>query len=147
MRFFFFFTFTLLLQVSFLTALFSPGFLSPDLPLVLLLTKAYMRGRETVLWAVFGGAFMDILTDTLGLNLTLYTLSVYLFVLVCEKFISRDVITFTVFASGVVLLKRLIALLMMGSKYSFEVSLWVFFFSWSFEAFTLFILYFLYMRR
>lgn len=147
MRFALAFLSVLSFQVLVLHTLFIPGFLSPDLLLVLLLTKAYLSGREAVLWAVLGGALLDIVTDTLGLNLSLEVLSVYLFVLIYERFIFRSALVFVVPASLMLLVKKVTALLMMRFKFSFDVSPHTILVSWTFEILVLLAVYFLYIRR
>lgn len=135
------------LQVTILHGIFKPGFLAPDLLLVLLLSRACLIGRDAVLWAALGGSLLDALTDTLGLNLSLYVLSVYLFLLVYEKFLFRNLLIFVLPSSVVLFMKKLLALMMMRSKFSFEVSYQSFLLSWFIEILTVLGLYFIYFRN
>jgi len=137
----------ILLEAVFLQVLLKPGFLAPDLLLVLLLVKAYTSGRVAILWAMFGGALLDMLTDTLGLNLALEVLSLYLFLLASERFLFRTALTFLLPAAAVFLLKKLAAILLMKSKFSFEVSPALFVFAWTVEMLLISGIYFLYLRR
>lgn len=147
MRYALLFFLVVLVQVVFLHGLFRPGFLAPDLLLVLLLAKTYLTGRDAVLWAVLGGALLDVLTDTLGLNLSLYTLSVYLFYLVYERFIFRSLLVFLVPSSFILLLKKLLALLMMRFRFSFEASFQTFLTAWVVELLLAAGLYLFYLKR
>jgi len=137
----------LFFEAAVLQTLFRPGFIAPDVLLIALLSRAYLLGRSTVLWAIFGGALLDLMTDTIGLNLALETLSVYLFLLIYERLLFRTVLTYTVPAALVLLLKKSLALAMMRSKFSFELSFTVFVFSWLVEIALLIAIYFLYLRR
>jgi len=110
-------------QTSFLQVFFSPGFVAPDLLLIALLSKAYLTGRDAVLWAFFGGAFLDIMTDTLGLNLALETLAVYLFVLMNEKIFFKTWLTYLTGVGVSLMLKKVLSLVLMSMKFSFSFSL------------------------
>ncbi len=147
MRYALLFLVAIFLQVVFLHGLFKPGFLAPDLLLIVLLSRAYLIGRDAVLWAILGGSLLDILTDTIGLNLSLYVLSVYLFSLVYERFLFKSFLVFVLPSSVVLLTKKLLALLMMRSKFSFEASFQTFALSWLIEVFAVVGLYFIYLRR
>ena len=147
MRYALLFLVAIFLQVVFLHGLFKPGFLAPDLLLIVLFSRAYLIGRDAVLWAILGGSLLDILTDTIGLNLSLYVLSVYLFSLVYERFLFKSFLVFVLPSSVVLLTKKLLALLMMRSKFSFEASFQTFVLSWLIEVFTVVGLYFIYLRR
>ncbi|MDQ7037970.1 MAG: rod shape-determining protein MreD [Aquificota bacterium] len=109
-------------QTSLLQVFFSPGFVAPDLLLIALLSRAYLTGRDAVLWAFFGGALLDIMTDTLGLNLALETLSVYLFVLMNEKIFFKTWLTYLTGAGFSLLLKKVLSLVVMSVKFSFSFS-------------------------
>jgi len=137
----------ILTEVVLLQALFKPGFIAPDLVLLLLLAKAYTSGRGAILWAIFGGALLDLLTDTVGLNLALVVLSLYLFLLIMERFLFRSALTFLLPAGLALLSKKLGAILLMRSKFSFEVSTTLFLVSWAVEILLLSGIYFLYLRR
>ncbi|EDP75172.1 hypothetical protein [Hydrogenivirga sp. 128-5-R1-1] len=147
MRYTVLFVVLLFFEAAVLQTLFRPGFIAPDVLLIALLSRAYLLGRSTVLWAIFGGALLDLMTDTIGLNLALETLSVYLFLLIYERLLFRTVLTYTVPAALVLLLKKSLALAMMRSKFSFELSFTVFVFSWLVEIALLIAIYFLYLRR
>ena len=147
MRYALLFLLVVLIQVVFLHGLFRPGFLAPDLLLIVLLAKTYIAGRNAVLWAVLGGTLLDVFTDTLGLNLSLYTLSVYVFYLVYERFIFRSLLVFLVPSSLTLLIKKLLALLMMRFKFSFEASFQTFITAWIVELLLAVGLYFFYLRR
>ena len=147
MRYTVLFVVLLFLEAAVLQTLFRPGFIAPDVLLIALLSRAYLLGRSTLLWAIFGGALLDLMTDTIGLNLALETLSVYLFLLIYERLLFRTVLTYTVPAALVLLLKKSLALAMMRSKFSFELSFAVFVFSWLVEIALLIAIYFLYLRR
>ncbi len=136
-----------LAEVVVLQALFRPGFIAPDLVLLLLLARAYTSGRGTILWAIFGGALLDLLTDTIGLNLALQVSSVYLFLLIVERFLFRSAFTFLFPAGLILLFRKLAALLLMRSKFSFEISTTVFLISWAVEIIVLSGIYFLYLRK
>jgi len=136
-----------LLEAVLLQVLFKPGFMAPDLLLVLLLAKAYTSGRVAILWAMFGGALLDMLTDTVGLNLALEVLSLYLFLLASERFLFRTALTFLLPAVVALFLKKLGAILLMKSKFSFEVSPLLFVLSWILEILLISGIYFLYLRR
>ncbi len=147
MRFSLLFILSVFIQVSILQTLISPGFLAPDLLLVILLSRAFFEGREAVLWAILGGALVDIVTDTLGLNLSLEVLSTYIFLLASERFIFRNAPLFLILAGVIPLLKRSLSLLLMRVKFSFDASLEVFIISWFFELALLLAVYFLRRRR
>ncbi len=147
LRYFLLFFLIIFLQVVFLHGLFRPGFLAPDALLIALLARAYLIGRDAVLWAILGGSTLDILTDTIGLNLALYTLSVYLFILFSERFFFRSVLVFVLPSSVILLLKKLLALLMMKSKFSFEASFKTFAVAWLVEVLLVVVVYFIYLRR
>jgi len=141
------FVLSFLVQIVFLQTLFKPGFIAPDLLLVVLLSKAYLSGRGAILWAILGGALLDLTTDNIGLNLALQTLAVYLFLLAYEKLLFRNLFTFLIPASVVLLLKRLLALFMMRSKFSFDMSWGIFTLAWLVEIILLIGVYFLYLKR
>jgi len=137
----------LFFEAAVLQTLFRPGFIAPDVLLIALLSRAYLLGRSTLLWAIFGGAVLDLMTDTIGLHLALETLSVYLFLVIYERLLFRTVLTYTVPAALVLLLKKFLALAMMRSKFSFDLSPAVFVLSWFIEIALLITIYFLYLRR
>ncbi|RLJ71082.1 rod shape-determining protein MreD [Hydrogenivirga caldilitoris] len=137
----------LFFEAAVLQTLFKPGFIAPDLVLIALISRAYLLGRSTVLWAVFGGTVLDLMTDTVGLHMSLETLSVYIFLLIHERLLFRTVLTYIVPGTGVLLLKKSLAFLIMRSKFSFELSPEAFFLSWLFEVGLLFSIYYLYIRR
>ncbi len=136
-----------LLEVILLQTLFKPGFLAPDIVLISLFIRTYVSGRSTLLWAILAGALLDLMTDTIGLNLSLEVLSVYLFILITEKFFFKSILTFVVPGGFLLLLKKILSLLMMRWKFSFEVSISLFVLSWFFELLILLGVYFLYLRR
>ncbi len=138
---------SLLLQVVFLISLFEPGFLAPDLVLISLLVIAYTHGREALLWAMVFGAFLDMLTDNLGLNLAMETLSIYLFLLLHEKLLLKNALTFLVVGSAVVFLKRSLTYILFRFKFSFDMSWADFFLAWLTEVLLLTGVYFLYLKR
>ena len=137
----------ILIQAIFLHGLFRPGFLAPDLMLIVLLSKAYLAGREALLWAILAGSILDILTDTIGLNLTLYVLSVYIFSILYERFLFKSVLVFVLPSSILLLAKKLLALFMMRAKFSFDVSLPTLALSWLVEIITIMLVYFIYLRK
>jgi len=137
----------LFIQSAILQTLFKPGFIAPDIVLIALVSKAYMSGRPTLMWAIFGGAFLDIMTDTIGLHLALETLSLYLFVLVYERLLFRTILTYLIPASLVLFLKEVLAFFIMRAKFSFELSLSVFMLSFLIEVAILLGVYFFYLRR
>ena len=147
LRYFLLFLLIIFLQVVFLHGFFRPGFLAPDALLIILLSRAYLIGRDAILWAILGGSLLDILTDTIGLNLALYTFSVYLFILFSERFIFRSLLVFVLPSSVILLLKKLLALLMMKSKFSFEASFKTFVVAWLVEVLLVVAVYFIYLRR
>ena len=137
----------LFLQTAFIQAAFTPGFLAPDLLLIALLSRAYLKGRDTVLWAILGGALLDLLTDTLGLGLALETLSTYLFILISERVLFKTGLAFLISGAGIALLKKLLALVLMSFKFSFDISVSGFISFWMIEVFLLLITYILYLKR
>ncbi len=147
MKYLLLFLLAVFLEVAVLQALFKPGFIAPDLVLILLLSRAYLLGRSTILWAVFGGVLLDIMTDTIGLNLALETLSVYIFMLIEEKILFRTVVAFLISAGVTLLVKKSLSLLMMKIKFSFDVSVSIFLGSWLLEMVALLAIYLLYIRR
>ncbi len=134
-------------EAAVLQTLFRPGFIAPDVVLIALISRAYLLGRSTILWAILGGALLDLMTDTIGLHLALETLSVYVFLLIYERLLFRTILTYTVPAGVVLLLKKSLALLMMKSKFSFGLNPSVFLISWLLEILLLLGVYFLYLRR
>ncbi len=134
-------------EAAVLQTLFRPGFIAPDVVLIVLISRAYLLGRSTILWAILGGALLDLMTDTIGLHLALETLSVYVFLLIYERLLFRTILTYTVPAGVVLLLKKSLALLMMKSKFSFGLNPSVFLISWLLEILLLLGVYFLYLRR
>jgi rod shape-determining protein MreD len=140
------FVIALLFEVAALQTLFRPGFIAPDVVLILLLSRAYLHGRSTILWAIWGGALLDLITDTIGLHLALETLSVYLFLLLHERFLFRTLLTYLIPAGVVLILKKLLALAMMKSKFSFSFSFEILLLSWVVEIVLLLAVYFLYLR-
>ncbi len=141
------FLLSLLLEATLLQTLFRPGFVAPDLLLIVLLARAYLLGRDAILWAIAGGTFLDLMTDTVGLHLTTEVLSVYLFLLLQERLLFRTALTYILPSSFLLLLKKSLAYFIMRAKFSFELSLGTFLFSWAFEVVLLFLLYFLYIRK
>ena len=133
-------------EVVLFQTIFNPGFIAPDVVLLALLARAFLRGRDTILWAFVGGLMIDILTDSLGLNIALYSLSVYLFLPLAEKFIFRSFLTFLVPASIVLLLKKVGTFLLVGFKFSFEVDLPTFLISWILEILLGLSLYFVLLK-
>ncbi len=147
MRYFLLLLLLLFLQTAFIQAVFTPGFLAPDLLLIALLSRAYLKGRDTVLWAILGGALLDLLTDTLGLGLALETLSTYLFILISERVLFKTGLAFLISGAGITLLKKLLALVLMSFKFSFDISVSGFISFWMIEVFLLLITYILYLKR
>ena len=123
MRYLVLVVFLVFVQTSFLQVFFKPGFIAPDLLLVALLTRAYVTGRDAVLWAIFGGSLLDIMTDTLGLNLALEPLAVYLFILLNEKIFFKTWLTYMLGAGLSFLVKKVLSLIVMKIKFSFSFSL------------------------
>ena len=133
-------------EVVLFQTIFNPGFIAPDVVLLALLARTFLKGRDTVLWALVGGLMVDILTDSLGLNIALYSLSLYLFLPLAEKFIFSSFLTFLVPASIVLLLKKTGTILLVGFKFSFEVDPLTFFISWVFEILLGLVLYFVFLK-
>lgn len=140
-------TFLAFIDVLFFHTLFMPGFVAPDLVLIALLSRAYLRGRESILWAIYGGIVLDLLTDNIGLNLTLEVLLVYLFVLITERFLMRNALTFLLPSAFLLAFKKAISLLLVSFKFSFEVSFLPLATSWILELLFLCGVYFLYLKR
>ena len=113
----------LFLDVLLLQGYFKPGFLGADLTLCALLVSASFRGRDTLMWAVLIGIVKDLFGDSLGLNLALYTLSVYVFNLLLEKFLFKNLPSLLVGGLVALTLKKIGAFLLVSVKYSFDVSL------------------------
>ncbi len=147
MRYFALLLVVLFFQTAFIQAIFTPGFLAPDLLMVMLLSMAYLKGRETILWAVLGGSLLDLLTDTVGLGLALETFSTYLFVLISERVLFKTGLAFLISGAGIALLKKALAFSLMSFKFSFEVSFSGFMSFWAIEVFLLLILYIVYLKR
>ncbi len=147
MKFFLLFLTSLLVEVVFIRSLVKPGFVAPDLVLLVLLLKAYSKGREAVLWAIVGGVFLDLASDNVGLNMFLETFFTYVFVLVNEKILLRNFTTFLVLASGVLLLKKISAVALVSFKFSFDISSGVVFLSWLLETLVLLAIFLLYFRK
>lgn len=137
----------LFVEAAILQTIFRPGFIAPDLVLIALISRAYIMGRSALLWAVFGGALLDLMTDTIGLHFALEVLSVYIFLLVYERLLFKTILTYLIPAGVVLLLKKILALLIMKSKFSFDMSVSVFMLSWLIELATLVGVYFFYLRR
>jgi len=136
-----------LFQATFLYRTFNPGFLSPDVVLSLLLLKVYLKDRYVVLWAAFGGLLLDLLADTLGLNLFLYVLSVYLLSLFYGRFLFVRPSLSLVPPSLLFLLKKALAILLMRTRFSFDIPLVALILSWLVEVLLISGLYFIYLRR
>ena len=147
MRFLVLLLFTVFIETSVVQAVFRPGFASPDLLLILLLTKAYLSGKETVLWALLGGFLLDIMTDTLGHGLALETLAVYLFILISERVLFRTWLAFVISAGASLLIKKVLGVIIMGLKFSFEISVLKIFSFWLIELVVIFLIYILYLRK
>ncbi|WP_457600697.1 hypothetical protein [Hydrogenivirga sp.] len=147
MRYAALFLILIFLEAAVLQTLFKPGFIAPDVVLIALITRAYLSGRPALLWAIVGGAFLDLMTDTIGLHLALETLSVYVFLLIHERLLFKTVLTYTIPAGLVLLGKKFLALAMMRSKFSFAMSPGGFVLSWLIEIALLLAIYFLYLRR
>ncbi len=145
--FFFLLVCAVLIEVIFLQSFFKPGFIAPDIVLFLLLTKAYFHGRQTLLWAVFSGVLLDLLTDTVGLGITTQVFSLYFFLLVMERFLFRTALTFLATAGLTLLLKKILVLFLMKMKFSFEFSVGFLITSWIIELILLISMYFIYLRR
>lgn len=147
MRFFLLLILLTLIDALFLHVLFKPGFVAPDLVLIVLLSKAYLKGRETVLWAILGGILLDLLTDSIGLNLAAEVLSVYAFLLVMERFLIKSAFTFLIPSALILALKKFFSLFLVSIKFSFEVSVSYLAVSWIVELSLLSGIYFLYLRK
>ena len=147
MRFALLLTFLAIADVLFLHTLFKPGFVAPDLVLIALLSRAYLKGRESVLWAIYGGITLDLLTDNIGLNLAGEVLSIYILILLTERFLIRNAFTFLIPSVFLIALKKAFSLLLVSLKFSFEVSLPSLIISWFVELLFLWGVYFLYLRR
>lgn len=147
MKFLILLLFTVFIETSVIQAVFRPGFASPDLLLILLLTKAYLSGKETVLWALLGGFLLDIMTDTLGHGLALETLAVYLFILISERVLFRTWLAFVISAGASLLIKKVLGVIIMGMKFSFEISVLKIFSFWLIELVVIFLIYILYLRK
>ncbi len=128
-------------------AVFRPGFMAPDLLLVTLLARAYLMGKDTILWALFGGFLLDIMTDSLGHGIALETLSTYLFILMVERFLFKTWLAFILSAGASALAKKILGLIMMRFKYSFDISLFKLFYFWLIEILVFSVIYFLYLRK
>ena len=147
MKFLIILLFTVFIETSVIQAVFRPGFASPDLLLILLLTKAYLSGKETILWALLGGFLLDIMTDTLGHGLALETLAVYLFILISERILFRTWLAFVISAGVSLLIKKVLGVIIMGLKFSFEISVLKIFSFWVIELVVIFLIYILYLRK
>ncbi len=147
MKFLIILLFTVFIETSVIQAVFRPGFASPDLLLILLLTKAYLSGKETILWALLGGFLLDIMTDTLGHGLALETLAVYLFILISERVLFRTWLAFVISAGVSLLIKKVLGVIIMGLKFSFEISVLKIFSFWVIELVVIFLIYILYLRK
>lgn len=138
---------TVFIETSVIQAVFRPGFASPDLVLILLITRAYIRGKETVLWAMLGGFLLDIMTDTLGHGLALETLAVYLFILISERILFRTWLAFVISAGVSLIVKKVLGVLIMGMKFSFDISLLKILAFWLIEICVISAVYILYLKR
>ena len=147
MRFLFVFLVFLILEALFLRTLVKPGFIAPDIVFLLLLFRAYSRGREAVLWAIVGGVFLDFTSDNLGLNLFLETFFIYMFLLLHEKFLMRNTSTFLALSGVLLLLKKVSGVVVVSMKFSFSMSWSILLFSWFSEMVALSIAYLLFLKR
>ncbi len=147
MRFLILLLFTVFIETSVIQAVFRPGFAAPDLLLILLLTKAYLSGKEAILWALLGGFLLDIMTDTLGHGLALETLAVYLFILISERVLFRTWLAFIISAGTSLLIKKVLGVIIMGLKFSFDISVLKIFYFWFIELVIMFVIYFLYLKK
>ena len=147
MRYLFLLLLLVFLQTSFLQVFFRPGFVAPDLLLVTLVSRVYLKGREAVLWSVLGGALLDVMTDTLGLNLALETLAVYTFVIFTQKLFLRTWFTYLMGAGFVFLMKKVLSLVLMRTKFSFTVSPLSLFLSLVIEVCLAVFVYLLYLKK
>ncbi len=147
MRFLLLILLLVFLQTSFLQVFFKPGFLAPDLVLIALLSKAYLAGREAVLWAFLGGTFLDVMTDTVGLNIALQTLTVYIFVLLNEKVFFRTWFTYLLGTGISFLLKKVLSLLLMRMKFYFSISVSSIILALLVELLIASLVYFAYLKR
>ncbi len=144
--FLFLFFFSLVIEILVFQVIFRPGFIAPDIFLILLITRAFIDNRNTLIWAIAGGLILDLFSDTVGLYTFSETLAVYLFILITEKLLFRNFFTFFSIASLVLLLRKISSILLMRLKYSFEVSITVFLVSFLLELIMLGLVYF-YIRR
>jgi len=64
-----------------------------------------------------------------------------------ERFFFKSLLVFVLPSSIVLLIKKLLALLMMRAKFSFDFSFKTFFLSWLIEVLLVIGLYFIYLRR
>ncbi len=147
MRFAVVFFIAIILQAVILQTTFKPGFIAPDITLSLLIAYAYLHGRSVVYWAVVGGTLLDFMTDTLGLNLTMLVFGSYLFVLIVERFMFRSFLTFLIPAVISMSLKKLISVILMSFKFSFDLSPTTLILSLVLEALVVSGIYFSFLRN
>jgi rod shape-determining protein MreD len=135
------------LQTSFLQVFFTPGFIAPDLILIALLSRAYLTGREAILWAILGGFLLDVMTDTLGLHLALETFTLYLFILMNEKLFFKTWLTYLTGAGISLTLKKVLSLAVMELKFSFSFSVLSVILALLLELVLAALLYFAYLKK
>jgi len=87
------------------------------------------------------------LTDTIGLNLALEVASVYLFLLIVERFLFKTALTFLLPGGFALLIKKAGAVFLMKVKFSFDISPVLLAVTWFTEVLLLCGIYFLYLRR
>jgi rod shape-determining protein MreD len=111
------------LQSAFLSPLFKPGFISPDLVLAFLFAYSFLEKEDIIFKALFGGFVLDILHDTLGLFMSTSVVSAYLMFLFYEKILIKRLSFLAVSFLCFVFINYLLKLLLMGYKFSFELNI------------------------
>ncbi len=77
------------LQSAFLSPIFKPGFIAPDLILIFLFLYSFKERKDIIFKALFGGFVLDLFHDTLGLFMSVSVLSAYLMFLFYEKLLIK----------------------------------------------------------
>ncbi len=113
------------IQSSFLSPLFSPGFLAPDLVLAFIFLNSIKEDKRVIFKAFFGGFMLDIFHDSLGLFMSVNVLSAYLMYMFYEKILIKRLSFVFGSLSVFVILNYSLKILLMNYKYSFEVNIFI----------------------
>ncbi len=109
-------------QSSFLSPLFAPGFLSPDLVFIFLFTYSFKERKDIIFKAFFGGFVLDVLHDSLGLFMSANLLSAYLMFMFYERILVKRLFFVLGSLAFFTLLNYSVKIALMSRKFSFELN-------------------------